>query len=270
MYKIIHEKNTFIELYPESYSEKFLEENIRLAIEQNFVDYHLVNYDKQIISFIYSNKIPDFILINKFFTEWFIVEVEKSSHSFKNHIFPQVSVFEKAIFTKTDIDYLINKNKRLEQFRKDIESLLLNIPPKVLVIADRSPEEWRQEFNGKTVFSGSFQILTRPNSGTNVYILSDVIPPIIIGTAARIIYQTYLGGWMKLEILDNSILDKYGWRDYDSIKFLKYDHYLTMWRLQKDSNDHFLCTEGHNPLTERYNYLIKESSDGYLHIEREV
>lgn len=82
---------------------------------------------------------PDLALIARDFSHWFIIEVELTTHSFKDHVLPQVRAFRYGDPQKDCIDIL---TRELKIDSKHIVTFLTNIPSTVAVIANKRDPHW--------------------------------------------------------------------------------------------------------------------------------
>ena len=63
-----------------------------------FPGFHMIKFKPNVRSGT-RTKQPDFALIEHNYRTWWVVEVELSHHSFKNHVLPQVEVFRTGDYT---------------------------------------------------------------------------------------------------------------------------------------------------------------------------
>ena len=88
----------------------------------------------------YGNGIPDLALVDKGYRQWWVVEVELSSHRLAGDVERQVSIFSSGIYGDRHAEYLAQQSTDF-----DAESLLEMMrgrQPRVLVIVERLKPEW--------------------------------------------------------------------------------------------------------------------------------
>jgi len=79
---------------------------------------------------------PDILLVSKTLKRWFIVELETCGKSL-SHTKKQLRCFYEPEFKKESlVDYLIDQNSLVQNFRKELLDMFDNVPPKVLVVYD--------------------------------------------------------------------------------------------------------------------------------------
>ena len=99
-------------------------------------DYYVYNA-KTLNNFKKYNRYADVLLIEKNFKYWSIGEVEISSHSFKNHIFPQL--IEIYSLMEQNIDLIRRNYIEIEELEKtkEIEDLIKFNKPYLTLIIDK-------------------------------------------------------------------------------------------------------------------------------------
>jgi hypothetical protein len=93
--------------------------------------------------FQYDDRIyrPDMALIAKDFSHWFIIEVELVTHSFENHVLPQVRSFQYGKAQPDCVNSLVSsKLVNVQQ----AETLMSFVPRTVAVIANKWNSDWYQ------------------------------------------------------------------------------------------------------------------------------
>jgi len=92
-------------------------------------------------SFRYDDRIyhPDMALIAKDFSHWFIVEVELVTHSFENHVLPQVRSFQYGEALPDCVSSLVKTNLMNAQ---QAETFVSVVPRTVAVVANKWNSDW--------------------------------------------------------------------------------------------------------------------------------
>lgn len=85
-------------------------------------------------------KIPDLVLIDSQYRQWWVVEIEMAHHSLERHVMPQVEVFSRGKYGSEHVAYLLNHSGSLD--RASLENMLKGSQPRVLVIVNRSVPGW--------------------------------------------------------------------------------------------------------------------------------
>jgi len=85
----------------------------------------------------------DLCLISQRNNRWYIVEVEKSSHDYHDHILPQLRRFKTALYDDELIKRFIANNAA--RVTPTMEKLMLEKPPGFMVVVDSNKKiEWRK------------------------------------------------------------------------------------------------------------------------------
>lgn len=93
-------------------------------------------------TFRYDNRSyrPDMALIAKDFSHWFVVEVELVTHSFENHVLPQVRAFQYGEALPDCISSLV-KTKLMDS--RQAETFISAVPRNVAVVANKLNTDWQ-------------------------------------------------------------------------------------------------------------------------------
>lgn len=160
MSKILDDKNEnwFKQISPTSYiDEKTLEQIIEVYLDKYLVNHSVIPCSMYIRNSVTKkrNK-PDLAIISHDYSEWYVVEVELSSHRFK-HIMQQIDTFCLGEYNQSHADYMFNqKNDVLN--RDLVRRMVREIPPRVMVIINDSVSSWMDELSSFNVDVGIFQI----------------------------------------------------------------------------------------------------------------
>lgn len=114
-----------------------------------------------------SNARPDLAIIDHEYREWFVVEVEMERHSFGGHVLPQVRTLRDGLYGQAEADYLLERLPHLDAIR--LADLVRGTSPRIVVIADREQQSWREALAGADI---EFLTLEIYRSDLNNYIFS--------------------------------------------------------------------------------------------------
>lgn len=103
-----------------------------------YPDFHLLPF-KGLVQSEYGSGRPDLALVDKRYRCWWVVEVELSSHSLRNHVEVQVSVFSTAKYGAEAAAELC-KDQRVEPAA--ISEMLKGSQPRVFVIVNQPRPDW--------------------------------------------------------------------------------------------------------------------------------
>lgn len=203
---------------------------------------------------------PDLALIDKKYRKWWVVEIELSIHSLRDHIIPQIRKLHDADYGSYLVESFIKDNRNLN--KKKLESMLKGNPPNVIIILNRHMFEWIDElkrFNAIVMIVEVFR--SRHNShllrvnGEFPFIESEIISECYI--------DPLLNNFLILES-PGGLSIKAG----EAID-IQYENCLTKWKRLDISDKVFLTPINKNPLLEKVKYkliLLNDNSYSFLRI----
>jgi hypothetical protein len=106
-----------------------------------YPDFHFVPFKVRVESSSGAKK-ADYVLIDKEYRRWWVVEVELAHHSLDNHVLPQVEVLSNGTYGKEHALHLASQSPELDLAM--LEDMMLGGQPGVLVIVNADSEEWRR------------------------------------------------------------------------------------------------------------------------------
>lgn len=159
-----------------SYYETELEDMILSHVESVFPNHITVKFKKDIYtSSGGQGRAPDLALINKDYSEWWIVEVELDKHSLE-HVKSQIEVFVNGEYNSFEIaKYIKNKDHTKTLELKKLQEMIVKTQPKVLIIVDDHDPEWKKEFDPLNVLICVFQVF-KSKFGLQAYRLNGDYP----------------------------------------------------------------------------------------------
>ncbi len=160
MSKVLDDYNQkwFKELSPSSFfNESDLESTVQTYLSKHLINCFVLRGKIRVIN-NETNKvnIPDLIIVDKEYKEWYVVEVELSNHDL-SHIKSQIDTFTKGIYDKSHANYLFQQNTD-ELDLDELNKMILRFPPKVFVIVNDFNCDWIDVFNQYDCKVGIFQI----------------------------------------------------------------------------------------------------------------
>jgi len=110
---------------------------------QLFPDHHCLRY-KPLMTTDWSTGVkPDLVLIDKEYSEWALVEVEKFSHSWTAHVSPQLQKFQAAKIGQHEVEAVLRSSDDFDFDR--LRYLMLSNSPRILVVCNEKPS-WSDYF----------------------------------------------------------------------------------------------------------------------------
>ena len=114
-----------------------------------------------------SNARPDLAIIDSAYREWFVVEVEMERHSLGGHVLPQVRTLRDGFYGEAEATYMLERFPHLDHDR--LHDLVRGRSPRIVVIADRENQSWRETLAGADIELLTLEIY---RSELNQYIFS--------------------------------------------------------------------------------------------------
>lgn len=128
---------------------------------QLFPDHNCFRYKPLMATDWVSGVKPDLVLVDKDYSEWVLVEVEKFSHSWSSHVSPQLEKFRSAKIGDKEVEKLLQVAEYLNSERLHI--LMTTEAPRILVVCNGKPT-WSDYF----MSSNAELMIVRPLRNENL------------------------------------------------------------------------------------------------------
>lgn len=200
-----------------------------------------------------GRRVPDLALIAPDFREWWVVEIEVSSHSLDRHVIPQVVAFREGFYARRHSDSL---TAALHLESSDaLDQLIHDVSPRIHVVVDQELPHWtsRLAAEGVTV---SFVEIYRSIQDEFALRVSGAIPICRAPRRSRVVRQQYAPRAFK--ILNSAILDD----QRDPVE-LRIDGRVTYWTRPIATGD-MIVPVGADPFEGKNSFLIQCTSEGQL------
>lgn len=139
MTRLVVRGQVYRRVAPDSMLEGEFERLIAQDAAGLFPGYRLVEFKKTVTSEFGRNQ-ADFALVHVAYSEWWVVEVEIATHSFDQHVFPQVQSLASASYGQDEAVYLASREQGLNAH--SLEMMMLGAQPRVMVIVNRDCPSW--------------------------------------------------------------------------------------------------------------------------------
>jgi len=237
-------------LYESEFEKLFLQE-----AQQIFPDYFAVPF-KLTVESQYGNGKPDLAIIEKNYRHWFVIEVEKSNHSFESHILPQVSIFSTAEYTDDTAEALRSENENLDIGK--LKAMIKGKQPKVLIVVDALKAEWIKSLSRWEAMLSVFQVF-RSEKNRHVFRLNGFTPKSTEGIFSDCYFEKIFK--RQLVILSPAIIEE----SSNETLMINYNDTLSEWRRVDMKNQVVLCPTSINPLDISKKYkLYKKENNSYI------
>lgn len=181
-------------------------------------------------------------------------------HSLEAHIVPQVRILSRASYGEDEASYLCGKSPNIKKV--ELENLLRNTSPRVLVIANSVGKEWAEGLKRVDADLLSFEIY-RSDKNKHIFRVHGAIPTISFEFVTKCNFLPYLSNFLYLETPLN-FLEK----NKPRCKILHSGTY-SIWEYIETKDKVFLMPTSANPLPQGFNYELIQADDGQL-ILREI
>ena len=143
MARILYGTEWFEEITSRGHSEHEYEKILQQEANKLFPNYYFVPFKTTVYSELDSDfRAPDFALIHRTYSAWWVVEIELGHHSFHGHVLPQVTTLSRAMYGRDEALYLCHAEPRLNQ--EKVLQMFKGAPPRVLVIVNSSVDHWAE------------------------------------------------------------------------------------------------------------------------------
>lgn len=251
----------YIEIQPTAfYREEDLERSVLLNLQSLFPDFLAVPYKKKIKN-KKNNRInaPDLALVKKDYSEWYVIEVELSSHNIA-HVELQIDTFYNCTYGLDDVKYLFDKNK--DKFKYEpLEKLITSKPPKLMVIINDFDQNLKDKI---AIFNCSicvFQIFL--DKDNHPFYRLDGEYPLTNDGFCFCFLEKNIPYTVKL-LGDNKFLDSHNLKHGQEIQ-IAFNGILSIWEFDMSSSVAYLICNSRNfplePSTSRYMLSFNKTSN---------
>jgi hypothetical protein len=117
---------------------------------------------------------PDFMLVEKEYRSWWVVEMESVRHSLVEHVLRQVKCFRDGVYGPEHTEYACARNPNLDPIR--LSYLIDSTRPGILVVADKHRHRWEVELAREHVELSIFQAYRRVDRADYIFSVDGFAP----------------------------------------------------------------------------------------------
>jgi len=257
MARILINNVWYDEISAQSMYEYQFEDILRSQAKVLFPEYITVPF-KIIVESENGSAKADLALIDKNYLGWWVVEVEMSRHSLKQHVLPQIKILSEANYGKKIAQFFYDKQPLLNL--KKLKDLMKGNQPRVLVVVDLPKPEWSQKLEKFNAIVALFQIFKSP-SNEMIYRINGDYPFNFENGTSRCLFEKLLSNLLIVE--SPAILTI---QNDERIEII-YDNALTEWKRLDIQNKVYLLPMGFNPLNVKKNYLLLKETTGKFYLK---
>lgn len=220
-----------------------------------FPDYFTVEFKPLVYSQHGSGK-PDLAIIDKNYHHWYVIEVEKSNHSFESHILPQVRIFATAEYNEDTAESLKSENKSLDIDK--LKAMIKGQQPNVIVVVDTLMPEWIKSLGRWDTMLCVFQVF-RSRLNKHVFRLNGFTPLPQVDVFTFCFFHSIIK--RHLIVMSPAIIDEAS----NETLMLSYNDTISAWKRIDMKNQVVLCPLSINPLDSSKKYkLYKKGNNSYI------
>lgn len=140
--RAFHDEEWFRLRDPKSLYEIDFQNIVARMRNELFETYHLSKLNIPVSSreFRIGRKVPDFVLIDHLYRDWWVVEVELSTHDYSNHVEPQIQVLSTGDYGEEHAHSICRNNVDIDFSR--LRDLIRMSQPMALLVCDDIPRSW--------------------------------------------------------------------------------------------------------------------------------
>jgi hypothetical protein len=203
---------------------------------------------------------PDFVLIDKEYRNWWVVEVEMIYHSLTSHVLPQIKTLSQATYGEQEAILLSRQDARLHL--EKLRDMMKGKQPQVLVVLNASKSEWiapLMRYDAILSFCEVFRSIT----GRWLLRVDGAYPQ----QQASVLSSCYVDPIMRqfLVVESPASLDV---RPHQRVRIF-YEGGITEWERIDSQDTIWLNSLAINPLSPKQKYDLLRRSDGEFVIQQQ-
>jgi hypothetical protein len=255
MAKVLFEGKWYEELAPKGVYETVYEGMVKAHASTLWPRFHGVHFKANVYAGA-EGVAADFALVERGYTEWWIVEVEMEHHNFESHIAPQTRKLAQAKYAEPEAIKLCEGCPKLDL--EKTKRMLEDLPPRVLVVLNKPRPDWVKPLAKYGAIVAVFEIFQSEENKRLFRVNGE--HPLGPTEAITLCHQDNLmRRWLLVET-PASLNTTPGQR----LTIIYRDH-LTEWESFSDSGKTWLFPpKGPNPLSESFDFEIIRRGDGQL------
>ena len=155
MTRILHVGRWYEQLSHRSFYETEFEAIVEQNAEPLFPGFRLVPFKLTVHADSMGSGRPDLALVRNDYGEWWVIEVELTSHSLFGHVIPQIAKFKTGEYTVEHADYISSKAPDLDP--NQLRIMMKGEPPRILVVAEAQSMEWERAIDANGAHMMAFE-----------------------------------------------------------------------------------------------------------------
>lgn len=254
MARLLFRESWFDEVATSSIYEIEFERIILSKADVLFPDFHVIPF-KPIICSDEETARPDLVLVDKSYSDLWIVEVEMAHHSFESHVLPQIRTLSRGHYGEETVNELCTSFPGLNRNR--VLDMLKGRQPRVLIIVNAVKEDWADQIEAYGARIAFLQVF-RSDRNEHILVADGTWPTGRPESSTECFLDTFLP--RLLVVGTPSVLGLvHGQRTVVS-----FENCATEWERLDTQDKVWLAPIGLNPLRPGMNYQLARRRDGSL------
>lgn len=253
MAKVLVGNKWYEEIAPSGVYESVYEAMVKAHAAQLWPRFHPVHFKANVYAGADGVR-ADLVLIERNYSEWWVVEVEMAHHPFESHVLPQTRKLAIANYGVEEAEKLCAACSKLELPK--VKAMIKEYQPRVLVVVNKPRPEWVNRLAEFEAMLAVFEIF-KSDDEQHLFRVNGEHP---IGTAEIISvcrFDELMNRWL---VVENPISLRVPHQGTMTIEF---DGHTTVWARFEVSGKVWLHTpNGPNPLSDKYDYELVRRGDG--------
>jgi hypothetical protein len=259
MARVLINNKWYFEVAPAGIYESHYEMFVKTQAKRMWPRFHPVHFKASVYAGSDPGVKADFALVERSYSEWWVVEVELEAHSFEGHVFPQARKLAHAAYGDPEAEKMCEECNDLDLTKT--KALLKDHQPNVLVVVNRPKPAWVKKLATINAYVAVFEMFIAGESDY-VFRINGVHP---VGKSDKISafrFDPLMRRWM---IADTPISFA-GITDHQFS--IEHDGFTSTWKRFEQEDKLWLDPIGKNPLDDTYDYLLVRRGDGRFSFEK--
>ena len=255
MAKVLLDNRWYEELSPSGVYESAYETMVKTHAHYLWPRFYPVKFKTTVSAGADSAK-ADFALVERGYTEWWVVEVEMERHLLNEHVLPQVRTLANAAYGDDEAQKLCDGCPDLELDR--VKTMLKASQPRVVVVVNKPKPDWVKPLSKYGAKLAVFEVFCSANS-EYLFRVNGEHP---IGPSEVItdcLYNSFMSRCLQIESPERLAVQPQG-----KISIVYEDH-VTEWQRLDTGGRAWLIAPGPYPLPEGFNFeLVRRGDDQFM------
>jgi len=255
MAKVLYENSWYDELSPTGVYETVYEGMVKAQASDLWPRFHAVPF-KVIVYANNEGVKADFALVERDYSEWWVVEIELAHHDFKNHILPQTRKLAEAKYGVAEAEKLCEACAKLDPTK--VKAMVKDCQPRVLVVVNKPQTNWIEPLAKHKAVLGVFEVF-QSDRNEHLFRVNGEHPAGHEDVISVCRFDELMNRWLLVE-------SPVGLRvPHQRKTTIVFKDHVTEWTRWDASGKVWLyTTAGPNPLPDNKDYELVRRGDGQL------